>query len=239
MNHPGGFSAEGLTARSQDPTPGGRRIGSFALGIALLALTATAAAAQQNRGEHRNHAASASGPAEQAAVGSLSIPDVVLLNQEGEQVRFYSDLVKDKVVAINFIFTTCTTICPPMGANFASLQRLLRDRGGREVHLISVSVDPAVDTPARLKSWASKFSAGPGWTLVTGPKPDVDGLLKALKVFTPDKNDHSPTVLVGDEARGVWTRVWGLARPPEMARAIERVINEPSGASGREIGDRR
>jgi cytochrome oxidase Cu insertion factor (SCO1/SenC/PrrC family) len=172
-------------------------------------------------------------------VGSLSIPEVSLLNQEGQDVRFYSDLVKGKVVAINFVFTTCTTICPPMGANFASLQRLLRDRGGREVHLISVSVDPAVDTPARLKNWASRFGAGPGWTLVTGPKPDVDGLLKALKVFTPDKNDHSPTVLVGDEVRGVWTRVWGLARPAEMAKAIERVMNEPSGASGPGKGDRR
>lgn len=231
MNQPGAMSRESVSRR--------RLARRFAWGIALLVLTATVAAAQASHDDHRAHAASTSVPADQPVVGSLSIPEVSLLDQEGQEVRFYSDLVKGKVVAINFVFTTCTTICPPMGANFASLQRLLRDRGGREVHLISVSVDPAVDTPARLKNWASKFGAEPGWTLVTGPKPDVDGLLKALKVFTPDKNDHSPTVLVGDEARGVWTRVWGLARPAEMAKAIERVMNEPSGASGPGKGDRR
>jgi protein SCO1/2 len=153
---------------------------------------------------------------------------VILLTQDGEKVRFYSDLVKDKVVAMNFIFTTCTTICPPMGANFARLQRLVGDQAGTDVHLISVSVDPAVDTPQRLKVWAEKFGAGPGWTLVTGAKPDVDGLLKSLKVFTPDKTDHSPIVLVGNDARGQWTRVYGLAPPAELAQAIERMAGAPN-----------
>lgn len=184
-------------------------------GVALLVLMATLAAAGDDPADN--------GSTAPQAMPSLSIPDVPLLNQDGEQVRFYSDLVKDKVVAINFIFTTCTTICPPMGANFASLQRLLEGRGGNDIHLISVSVDPAVDTPRRLKTWAAKFGAVPGWTLVTGPKRDVDRLLKALRVFTPDKSDHSPTVLVGDEARGEWTRVWGLAPPREMADVIERM----------------
>jgi protein SCO1 len=231
MNQPGAMSRVSVSRR--------RLARRFSWGAALLGLTVTAAGAQVSHDDHRAHAATPSAPADQPVVGSLSIPEVSLLNQEGQEVRFYSDLVKGKVVAINFVFTTCTTICPPMGANFAGLQRLLRNRGGREVHLISVSVDPAVDTPARLKNWASRFGAGPGWTLVTGPKLDVDGLLKALKVFTPDKNDHSPTVLVGDEARGVWTRIWGLARPAEMAKAIERVMDEPSGASGPGKGDRR
>ena len=140
-------------------------------------------------------------------LGEMSIPDVELVNQDGERVRFYSDLVKDKVVAINFIFTTCTTICPPMGANFAHLQKLMGDRVGKDVALISVSVDAVVDTPKRLKAWGEKFGAGPGWTLLTGSKQNVDGLLKGLKIFTPDKIDHSPFILIGNETEGEWQRV--------------------------------
>ena len=147
-----------------------------------------------------------------------------------QKVRFYSDLVEGKVVAINTIFTTCTTICPPMGATFSKLQRLLGDRLGRDVELISVSVDPAVDTPQRLKAWAEKFHRGPGWTLLTGPKRDVDHLLKALKVFTADKEDHAPIVLVGNSARGEWTRTHALASAGKLAKLIENMMgkgNEP------------
>jgi protein SCO1/2 len=208
-------------------------------GLALAVLMAAAAGAAEHPGDHRNHAATANRPTGSEAVGSLSIPDVPLLNQEGEEVRFYSDLVRGRMVAINFIFTTCTTICPPMGANFARLQRILEGQTGANVHLISVSVDPAVDTPERLKTWAAKFGALPGWTLVTGAKPEVDKLLKALKVFTPDKTDHSPIVLVGDDARGEWTRVWGLAPPADLARTIERMAGAPGAAPNEESGNRK
>lgn len=215
-----------------------RRLVLLACVGALLLVATAAALAVEHPVSHRDHAAAAAEPAEPVAVKSMSIPDIPLLTQEGRKVRFYTDLVKDRVVAMNFIFTTCTTICPPMGANFARLQRLLGDRSGKDVELISVSVDPAVDTPQRLRAWAEKFGAGPGWTLVTGPKPDVDDLLKALKVFTPDKEDHSPIVLVGNDAEGGWTRVWGLAPPDELARAIERVSSPPgeSSASASEAG---
>lgn len=203
---------------------------AVAWGAALLVLASTAAAGVVEEPHSAGQRAlSREEPTERMAPGSMAIPDVPLLTQKGDEIRFYSDLVKDKVVAINFIFTRCTTICPPMGANFARLQRILGERAGTDVHLISVSVDPAVDTPERLDAWAAKFGAGPGWTLVTGPKPDVDGLLKALKVFTPDKNDHSPIVLVGNDARSEWTRVWGLAPPADLAQAIERVAGAPEG----------
>jgi cytochrome oxidase Cu insertion factor (SCO1/SenC/PrrC family) len=157
-------------------------------------------------------------------LGQMSIPDLEVLNQDGEPIHFYSDLVQGKTVVINSIFTTCTTICPPMGANFAKLQKMLGDHIGQDVFLISLSVDPVVDTPPRLKAWAGKFGAGPGWTLVTGPKHDMDRLLKALKFFTPDKTDHSPTVLVGDESQGQWTRAYGLAPPSKLAEVIQSVL---------------
>jgi protein SCO1/2 len=136
-------------------------------------------------------------------------------------VRFYTDLVKGKVVVVNFIFTTCTTICPPLGATFARVQRELGERAGRDVRLISVSVDPATDTPERLKGWGAKFKAGPGWTLVTGAKPQVDALLSALGAATASPQDHSPTVLVGNDAAGQWTRAYGLARPAVLIGLID------------------
>jgi protein SCO1/2 len=174
--------------------------------------------------EHHHGQPSAASATASEAVGAMNIPDTALLDQDGREVHFYTDLVKDRVVAINFIFTTCTTICPPMGANFGKLQKMMGDRAGRDFQMISVSVDPAVDTPPRLKAWAAKFGRRNGWTLVTGSKPEVDKLLKALKVFTPDKNDHSPIVLVGDERRGEWTRAYGLAPAAKLAEAIDRLL---------------
>src|SRR5215213_4690342 len=79
---------------------------------------------------------------EKPATEKLVIPDVEVLDQDGQKLHFYTDLVKDRVVAINFIFTTCTTICPPLGATFARVQKDLGERAGREVQMISISVDP-------------------------------------------------------------------------------------------------
>jgi protein SCO1 len=175
--------------------------------------------------EHHQHQAAAPQPdkLEAQPVAGLDIPDVPVMDQDGNAVRFYSDLVKGKVVAVNFVFTTCTTICPPMGANFAKLQKVLGERVGQEVHLISVSVDPATDTPERMKAWGQKFGAGPGWTLVTGDRNEITRLLKALGVYTPDINDHSPLVLVGNDALGQWTRAYGLAAPAKVAELIDGV----------------
>jgi protein SCO1 len=164
-------------------------------------------------------AAQATTPEAQPLDG-LSVPDVSLVDQDGRPVHFYSDLVKNRVVAMNFVFTTCTTICPPMGATFAKLQKLL---AGKDVHLISVSVDPATDTPERLKAWAGKFGASPGWTLVTGDRNEVTRLLKALGVYTAAIGDHSPLVLLGNDAAHRWTRAYGLAPPAKLAELISQL----------------
>jgi len=142
----------------------------------------------------------------------MSIPNVTLLNQYGHKVKL-ADAVSSQRVIINFIFTTCTTICGLQGANFSKLQELL-DRSGGDYQLISISIDPVVDTPQRLKAWAAQFKAGPHWMLLTGTKQDVDGLLKTLKVFNADKQSHTPVVLIGSGVSGLWTQVDGLATPP-------------------------
>lgn len=165
--------------------------------------------------------------------GNLRIPDVPVVTQDGDEVHFYSDLVEGKVVVMNFVFTTCTTICPPLGANFGKLQQILSERADSDVHLISVSVDPVTDTPERLKAWGETFGAGPRWTLVTGSRTEVTRLLKALQVFTPDFTDHSPVVLMGNAATGEWTRAYGLAPPKDLATMLEGMSEKTSEATHR------
>ena len=167
-----------------------------------------------------------SAPAEESTASETAqdfeVPDASLLNQDGHEVSF-RDLVGGKVVAMNFVFTTCTTVCPPMGANFGKLQRLLGDRAGQDVDLISISIDPTVDTPRRLKAWSQKFGTEQGWTLLTGEKPTVDRLLKDLGVFVADKQYHSPITLLGNESTGVWQRTNGLTPADELLRQLDEL----------------
>ena len=159
-------------------------------------------------------------PVPEAVQGRLTIPEVTLVNQRGEQVHLYRDLIQGKVVAINFIYTTCRTVCSLMGAKFAELQQRLHEQGAEQTplapHLLSISVDPVVDTPQRLQAWGQQFHAGPGWTMLTGDTYAIETLLKSLQVFTPDKVEHAPIVLVGSDVAGTWMRVNGLAATPDM-----------------------
>ena len=154
----------------------------------------------------------------------MMIPDVEVLDQEGNALHFYSDLIKGKTVAINFIFTNCTTICPPLAATFARVQKEMGDKVGKDVHFISISVDPLTDTPERLKAWGAKFKAGAGWTFVTGTKQEMDKLLYALGASVSRREDHTPSVIIGNDVKGIWTRTYGLARTSQMAGLIQDVI---------------
>ena len=195
---------------------------SFQTAALLLLAAVSLPLGAQSTHEHHHHEAAAAAPSAIAEVPvKPSIPDVALVDQDGKPVRFYSDLVQGKVVMMNFIFTSCTTICPPMGATFAKVQKVLGERSGRDVHLISVSVDPATDTPERLKAWSQKLGAGPGWTLVTGDRENVTKLLKALGVYTASISDHTPLVLVGSDVQGRWTRAYGLAPPTKLVELID------------------
>ena len=154
----------------------------------------------------------------------MVIPDVEVLDQYGNELHFYSDLIKDKTVAINFIFTNCTTICPPLAATFARLQKEMGDKVGKDVHLISISVDPLTDTPERLKAWGAKFKAGPGWTFVTGDKQEMDKLLNALGAAVSKREDHTPAMIIGNDAKGIWTRTYGLAKTSQIVGVILDVM---------------
>lgn len=157
----------------------------------------------------------------QAFAKAPTFADVKVLNQHGESLNFYSDLVQDKVVAINFIFTRCTMVCPMLGYHFGQLRQTLGEKAGKQVHLISISIDPVNDSPERLKAWSDQFNSGPGWTQVTGNKVAIDELLKSLQSFVPDINDHSTLVLVGDDKRQNWQRVEGFSSSEHLLKSLQ------------------
>ena len=152
------------------------------------------------------------------------MPDIPVRDQNGRRLRFYTDLVKDRTVAINFIFTTCTTICPSLTATFRRVQEELAARA-QDVHLISISVDPITDTPERLRDFATRFKAGPGWTFVTGDKADIDSLLVGLGVATANASDHTPTILVSNDVTGYRTRAYGLSSPAALVNVVTEAVS--------------
>jgi protein SCO1/2 len=158
----------------------------------------------------------------------MKIPDLEVIDQYGKRMRFYTDLVKGKVVVINFIYTTCTYVCPMQGATFSRLQSALGDRIGKDVYLISVSTDPLTDTSAKLKAWGERFKAKQGWRLVTGAKTQMDKLLLALTGDSARTGEHSAIAIIGSDDRGRWVRTYGLEGPERMIEIIDSIVNRPS-----------
>lgn len=158
--------------------------------------------------------------------GQKYFTDVVLLNQDNEKMRLYSDLLKGKVVIINAFFATCQGSCLPMSRNLEKVQEALGERIGRDVHIISISVDPIVDTPASLKQYAKKLHARPGWYFLTGDKKNVDFALYKLGQFVENKENHLNIFIIGNERTGLWKKAFGLARSDELIKVVESVLND-------------
>jgi protein SCO1/2 len=152
--------------------------------------------------------------------------DVVLVNQNGEKMRLYSDLLKDKVVIINCFFATCQGSCLPMSRNLKKIQEALGERVGKDVRIISISVDPLIDTPAKLKEYANNLNARPGWFFLTGEKQNVDFALNKLGQQVSDKNDHTNIFIIGNERSGLWKKAFGLASSDELVKVVESVLND-------------
>jgi len=157
--------------------------------------------------------------------------DVLLLNQDGEKMRFYSDLLQGKVVIINSFFATCQGSCLPLNRNLEKVQQALGARLGKDVYIISISVDPTVDTPANLKEYAKKLHARPGWYFLTGSKENVEFALKKLGQFVPDKEDHLRIFTVGNERTGLWKKAFGLAQSEELVKVVDSVLNDKPGGN--------
>jgi protein SCO1/2 len=160
---------------------------------------------------------------EPAPVSIGPVPDVTLLDQDGRPVRVVSELLRGHTVAVNFVFTTCTTICRPMAAIFGRLQDELGGRYGKEIRLVSITLDPETDTPDRLKAFAGRFARREGWTLLTGTREQVRALARALGGWEPEKLAHAPVVLLGNLETGVWVRMDGFASPKALAAELRRI----------------
>jgi protein SCO1 len=152
--------------------------------------------------------------------------DVELINQNGEKMRFYSDLIQGKVVIINSFFATCQGSCLPLNQNLAKVQEALGDRLGKDVYILSISVDPTVDTPPNLKQYAKKLQARPGWFFLTGAKENVDFALKKIGQFVDDKQDHLNIFIIGNERTGLWKKAFGLAKSEELVKVVDSVVND-------------
>ena len=155
--------------------------------------------------------------------GKVQIPDLDVRDQDGRKLRFYSDLIKDKVVVLSFFYTSCTYSCTMQGQTFSKLQSLLGDRLGKSVFLISVTTDPATDGPAQLKSWGKRYNVQEGWTLVTGKEAEINKLLLPFTGNRAGAGMHLPATFIGNDRTGLWTSAAGVFEPEALLNAIEFV----------------
>ena len=174
---------------------------------------------------HASHGPAATTKKEPGAAEKY-FTDVELINQDGKKVRFYSDVLKGKTVVVNAFFTSCTSVCPPMNRNMEKIQEVFGDRIGRDVFLVSLTVDPEVDTPTRLKEYAKKFHAGPGWVFLTGKKENLDWVLYKLGQYVEKKDDHKTIFIIGNEPTGLWKKAFGMANVGELVKVVESVVED-------------
>ena len=158
--------------------------------------------------------------------------DVELINQNGERMRLYSDLLKDRVVVINAFFATCQGSCLPMNRNLEKVQAAFKERMGKDLYIISISVDPTVDTPAALKEYAKKLNAAPGRLFLTGEKANVDLALRKLGQYVEQREQHTNIFIIGNERTGLWKKAFGLAPAEELVKIVESVLNDATPTTG-------
>lgn len=163
-------------------------------------------------------------PAESAAKKYFT--DVVLVNQNGQEMRLYSDLIRSKTVIIIPFFTSCTGACPVMNQNLAKMQDWLGDRLGKDAFMISISVDPATDTVPKLQEYARKFSAKPGWYFLSGKRENVEFALMKLGNYVETREDHNNIMIIGNEKTGLWKKAFSLAAIESLIPIVESVLND-------------
>ena len=163
-------------------------------------------------------------PARGQRWAAREFPNVTLTTQDGQRVRFYDDLLKGKLVAIDLIYTDCKDECPLETARLVQVQKLLRDRVGNDLFFYSISIDPKHDTPEVLKDYSDKFHVGPGWLFLTGDENDIQVIAKklGLSYSLDEKSDdgHGPTLMLGDEPHGLWTQRSAEDNPRFLADGI-------------------
>ena len=181
---------------------------------------------------HAAHKAMMNKPAEPAESTRVDLLDHLLLDQHGKEVKFVSDVIGDRIVVMDFIYTTCTTVCPVISAVFGQVQNKLGDRLGDDVVLVSVSVDPVRDTPKRLKAYSKIHRAQPGWIWLTGNKRTMDEVLAGLGAYSSNFEEHAAMMLIGDGQNGQWSRFFGFPNPDRIIDRVNALQAARNAASG-------
>ncbi len=165
-------------------------------------------------------------------------PNPRVVTQHGRTVRLYDDLLRDRLVVIQFAYTTCTGSCPSTAARLVEVRRLLDDELRREVRFLTFTLDPERDGPAELRAYAERIGAGEGWTFVTGARADLRtirrffGLRERDPALDEDPRQHAATLVVGDVARDRWATMAALARSVRIADLVRRTAGRRAGRQG-------
>ena len=167
-------------------------------------------------------AVQAAAPRYERSVEAYAMPDVVLVNQDGDKVRLKKLLESDKPLIVDFIYGTCTTICPVLSAGFSHLQRKLGDES-EKVHLVSITIDPEHDTPRVMKKYLERYRAKPGWDFLTGSRRDIDRVMSAFDAYFRDKMDHKPLTFIRSPEDGKWVRLYGLMGSRDFMKECQKV----------------
>lgn len=154
---------------------------------------------------------------------SNEIPDVTMIGMNGEKVNLRSEL-NNSPVLVDFIFTTCSTICPALSATMSDVQQTLA-KEGIKAHLVSISIDPEQDTPAQLKAYAAKFNAGPGWEFFTGTLADSIAVQKAFNAYRGDKMNHTALTLLRSSPNAPWVRIDGFISSKELVAEYRKAVD--------------
>ena len=157
----------------------------------------------------------------------VEVPAVTLIDQNGDAIALRTLLRDDKPVFVDFIFATCTTICPVLSAGYSGIQRKLGD-DREQVHLVSISIDPEHDGPEELAAYLERYRAHPGWDFLTGARADVDLVMKAFDAFVPDKMSHRPLIFIRSPKDDRWARIDGFAGSADLLEELRRASEQPA-----------
>lgn len=189
----------------------------------LVALACIAPFAWSHEGHSHEHGAAAT---EAAPVTGrpVHLTDTQLLDQDGRKLRLASDAVGNKVVVVTFVYTNCADTCPMVSHTFSQLQEQLGALMEDRVRLLSLTVDPARDTPARLKEYAAHFNPKRGWLWLTGEQAHVTAAQKAFGVTIRNPENHPAQILVGDPKSGRWTRIYEVDQPQQVLVKVNELL---------------
>ena len=163
---------------------------------------------------------------------TVEIPDVTLIDQDAREVSLRELVDGGEVVLVDFIFGTCTTICPILSAGFSNLQRRLGSGPGGPV-LISFSIDPEHDGPEVMTKYLKRYRAQPGWSFLTGDRDDIDKVMRAFDAYVPDKMSHQPISFIKMGASGRWLKIDGLVSTADLLAELAKI--QESGSSSAEV----